>query len=85
MKIDKNFENKNPSMMFIYLLGISVSRARNFKEDQCREKLAYFADVKDTNLLKETSDNIIDTFGFRSRSSLDISYLEYLNYLKSHY
>lgn len=85
MKIDKNFENKNPSMMFISLLGISVSRARNFKEDKCREKLAYFADVKDTNLLKETSDNIIDTFGFRSRSSLDISYLEYLNYLKSHY
>lgn len=85
MKIDKNFKNEDALMMFISLLGLSVSRHRELNIDRFQTNLAYFADIDNINTLKEISDNIIYTFCYRSRAALDVSYQEYLNYLKSNY
>ena len=72
-------------MMFISLLGISVSRNRELNIDEFQTNMAYFADIYNINAIKETSDNIIYTFGYQSRAALDVSYQEYLNYLKSNH
>ena len=85
MKIDELFKNEDALMMFISLLGISVSRNRELNIDEFQTNMAYFADIYNINAIKETSDNIIYTFGYQSRAALDVSYQEYLNYLKSNY
>ena len=85
MKIDEIFKDEDALMMFISLLGLSVSRSRELNIDEFQTNMAYFADINNIHTLKEISDNIIYTFCYRSRAALDVSYQEYLNYLKSNY
>lgn len=85
MEIDESFKDEDALMMFISLLGLSVSRMREFNVDKFQLNMAYFADIYNLKTLRRLSDDIVYTFCYRSRAALDISYQEHLNYLKSHY
>lgn len=81
-----SFESENPLAMFISILGISTARSRGYKVNNLHAEMLYVIDMRNSNLVvKRVSDNIIITFNYKSRGSFDISYQEYLNYLKSHY
>lgn len=85
MEIDESFKNEDALIILISLLGLSVSKNRELNIDIFQTKMAYFADIDNINTIKEIYDNIIYTFCYRSRAALDVSYQEYLNYLKSNY
>ena len=85
MKIDDSFGYENSSTLFISLLGISLARIREVNIDKIEAAMAYVSDTKNLRSIKRVSDDIINTFSYRSRASIDVSYQEYLKYLKSHY
>ena len=87
LEIDRgSFESENPLAMFISILGISTARNRGDELNNLQAEMLYIVDMRNLNpVIKRVSNNIIITFNYRSRGALDISYVEYLNYLKSHY
>lgn len=87
LEIDReSFESENPLAMFISILGISTARNRGDEVNNLQAEMLYIVDMRNLNpVIKRVSNNIIITFNYRSRGALDISYVEYLNYLKSHY
>ncbi len=87
LEIDRgSFESENPLAMFISILGISTARNRGCDVNKLQAEMLYIIDMRNLNpVVKRVSNNIIITFNYRSRGVLDISYQEYLNYLKSHY
>lgn len=87
LKIDRgSFESENPLAMFISILGISTARSREFNENNLEAEMLYVIDIRNLNpVVKRVSKNVILTFNYQSRGALDISYQEYLNYLKLHY
>lgn len=83
-----SFESENPLAMLISILGISTARSRNpkYELNNLQAEMLYIIDMRNLNpVVKRVSKNIIITFNYQSRGALDISYQEYLNYLKSHY
>lgn len=82
----ESFESENPLAMFISILGISTARSRGEVVNDLGAEMLYVIDIRNLTLVvKRISTNIIITFNYKSRGAFDISYEEYLKYLKSHY